>query len=501
MEFDDGLVNYEAFGARGDGVTDDMPAICKAHEFANEHGLGVRTKPDATYYIGGQRLTAVIATNTDWNTSRFTIDDSGEVEDHKASLFEVRSLLESEELVFSRLTRDQRQVDVRPERDCFVMVENDTKRLYIRRGRNVNNGVPQHDCFILRRDGAIEADIDWEYDTITRVEAQPIDDDTLYLRGGIITTFANRWQPEEGYEYWSRNIVISRSNTEVDGLTHYVVGETSVGSAYSGFLSARQCANVTFRNCWATGHKIYSAIGRAGKPVSVGTYDYGANNVVGFTMINCKMNHITDRTRWGVIGSNFCKNILLEDCHLSRMDTHMGVSGTYVIRRSTLGHMGLNAIGRGRLILEDSTLYGNALISFRSDYGSTWEGHVEIRNCRWIPACGEERQPHMINVANDGMHDFGYSCSMPEEVTVDGLFVDDSSTPDGYEGMCYFTDPDNFYDGVNDVSLSQERPFPYTPCRKLSVRGLETASGLKPRISPSEELNAAVAQKELLLCH
>ena len=208
------------------------------------------------------------------------------------------------------------------------------------------------------------------------------------------------------------------------------------------------------------------------------------------------MNHITDRTRWGVIGSNFCKNILLEDCHLSRMDTHMGVSGTYVIRRSTLGHMGLNAIGRGRLILEDSTLYGNALISFRSDYGSTWEGQVEIRNCRWIPACGEERQPHMINVANDGMHDFGYPCSMPEEVTVDGLFVDDTSTPDGYEGMYYFTDSDNFYDGVNDISLSQERPFPYTPCRKLSVRGLETASGLKPRISPNEELNAGVAQKE-----
>ena len=217
MEFEDGLVNYEAFGARGDGVTDDMLAICKAHEFANEHGLDVRTRPDATYYIGGQQLTAVIATNTDWNTSRLTIDDSGEVEDHKASLFEVRSLLEPEELVFNRLTRDQRQVDVRSERDCFVMVENDTKRLYIRRGRNVNNGVPQHDCFILRQDGKIEADIDWEYDTITRVEARPIDDNTLYLRGGIITTFANHWQPEEGYEYWSRNIVISRLRREQRG--------------------------------------------------------------------------------------------------------------------------------------------------------------------------------------------------------------------------------------------------------------------------------------------
>ena len=57
----------------------------------------------------------------------------------------------------------------------------------------------------------------------------------------------------------------------------------------------------------------------------MGSYDYNTNNVVNFRMINYRMNHICDRTRWGVIGSNFCKNILLEDCTLSRMDTHMGV--------------------------------------------------------------------------------------------------------------------------------------------------------------------------------
>lgn len=488
MEFEDNKVNYEAFGATGDGVTDDMPAICKAHEYANEHGLEVKTKPDATYYIGGKELTATIATSTDWNTSRFIIDDTVEVKNHRASLFEVISLLEPIELTFDRLSRDQRHVDVKPAHDCFVRVENDNKRLYLRRGRNVNQGVPQQDCFVLRQDGTIEADIDWEYDTITSVEANPIDHDTLYLRGGVITTYANRWQPEEGYQYWSRNIVITRSNTIVDGLTHYVVGETDIGSAYSGFLSARHCANITYQNCWATGHRMYSAMGRAGKPVNVGTYDYGANNVVGFTMINCKMNHILDRSRWGVIGTNFCKNILLQDCVLSRMDTHMGVSGTYEIRRCKLGHMGLNAIGRGKLIVEDSTLYGRALINYRSDYGSTWEGQVAIKNCHWIPSCGEKCTPKMINVANDGMHDFGYPCFMPEEITVDGLIVEDTNTPDDYDGMYYFADPDDFHDGVNDFDLSGERPFPYVPCQKLTVRNLETKSGLKPRLSTSEIL-------------
>lgn len=495
MEFKDGWVDYETFGARGDGVADDMTAICEAHAYANEHGLGVRSKPEAIYHLGTRALTAVIATETDWNTSRFTIDDSGEVEDNKATLFEVRSLLEPEELKIDRLTRDQRQVDARPERDCFVLVENENKRLYIRRGLNQNIGAPQHDCFVLRRDGSVEADIDWEYDEITRIEARPIDDNTLYLRGGIFTTFANREHHPNGYNYWSRNIVISRSNTEVDGLTHYVVGETNVGCPYSGFVNVQKCAHITLRNCWATGHKIYSAIGAAGKPVNMGSYDYSAGNVVGFTMINCRMNHITDRTHWGVIGSNFCKDILLEDCHLSRMDTHMGVSGTYVIRRCTLGHMGLNAIGRGRLTVEDSTLYGNALVSFRRDYGSTWEGELEIRNCRWIPSCGDTCTPRMINVNNDGTHDFGYPCSMPREVTIDGLFVDDSNTPEDYEGMYFFTDPDDVRDGVTEAT-PQDRPFPYAPCEKVKVLGLETASGKKPRLSPNAALDARVVVEE-----
>ena len=492
MNFENNQVNYEAFGAAGDGITDDMQAICDAHAYANEHGQAVRTKPDATYYIGGQPLTAIITTNTDWNTSRFTIDDAAGVEDHRRCLFEVRSQLSKESLSFDKLTRDQRQVDIHPDTACWICVEDDTKRLYVRRGRNINQGAPQKDCFILNPNGTIEGDIDWEYETITSVAAWPIDPEPLLIQGGIFTTIANRWAKDEGYEYWSRNIIIHRSNTEVDGLTHYVVGEPDIGSAYSGFLSAHNCAHITFRNCWATGHRVYQAMGRAGKPVGVGTYDYGANSVVGFTMRNCRMNHILDRTRWGVIGTNFCKDILLEDCYLSRMDTHQGVSGTYTIRRTTLGHMGLNAIGRGKLIVENSTLYGNVLINYRSDYGSTWEGSVEIRNCKWIPACGEQSSPTMINVANDGTHDFGYPCSMPSHITVDGLHVEDANTPDGYQGLYYLADPDDFHDGVNKLTLTDNRPFPYAVTRKLSIKGVTTASGWDPRVSPSERIISAV---------
>ena len=52
------VVTYEEFGAVGDGVADDLPAICRAHAYANEHGLSVRTRPDATYHLGSRALTA-----------------------------------------------------------------------------------------------------------------------------------------------------------------------------------------------------------------------------------------------------------------------------------------------------------------------------------------------------------------------------------------------------------------------------------------------------------
>jgi len=476
------VVTYEAFGAIGDGVADDLPAICQAHEHANAHGLRVKANPTATYHLGRRALTAVIATDTDWNTARFTIDDT-DVENHRASLFEVRSLLAPEEISITSLARDQKQLDARPAHDCHILVADESKRLYIRRGLNQNAGVPQHDCFILHRDGTIEGDIDWHYDRIDRIEVQPIDDQPLVLSGGVFTTFANRMRQDQGYNYWARNITVTRPNTEIVGLTHYVVGETAFGHPYSGFLNVRQCARITIRDCFATGHKIYSTIGAAGKPVSMGSYDYHANNVVDFRMVNCRMNHITDRTRWGVIASNFCKNLLLEDCTLSRMDTHMGVSGTYTIRRCQLGHMGLNAIGRGYLLLEDSTLYGSSFVTFRSDYGSTWEGDVVIRNCRWIPACGDRCWPSLLNVHNDGMHDFGYPCYMPREITIDGLHVDDANHPEGYTGMYFLNDPDG-----KEATPPAERPFPYARSRRISVRNLTTASGQQAQLPPGSHL-------------
>lgn len=486
----DPVVTYEDFGAKGDGVTDDLPAIVAAHAHANELGLPVRSQPDSTYHLGTRALTAIIQTDTDWNTSRFIIDDSQGVEDHKRPIFQVRSRLAPEPLSIERLARGQSRLDTRPDHDLLVLVENKERRLFIRRGLNQNTGTPQREVFLLRRDGSIEGVIDWDYETVTRVEASPIDPGPLVLRGGVFHHIANQMRQEVGYNYWARNIEITRSNTEVDGVTLTISGEGEFGHPYNGFLHARQAANITFRNCRLDGRKVYTTIGTAEAPVKMGTYSYRADLVVNFRMLNCRMDEaaIHDTSRWGVVATNFMKNVLVEDCVLSRMDVHQGVSGGYVIRRTALGHQGLQAIGRGLLLVEDSTIHSRNLISFRTDYGSTWDGEVVVRKSHWVPPPGGGGRPVMFAASNDGMHDFGYPCSMPREIRIEGLFVEDAWTKDSSTpGVAFFGDILG--------EPRENRPFPYRLTERLEVAGLTTASGVTPAVSSNPEVQSAISLK------
>ncbi|MGD9558280.1 MAG: hypothetical protein AB7V25_14745 [Mangrovibacterium sp.] len=473
-----GLVRYSDFGARGDGKTDDMDAIAATHAFANQHGLVVKADDKATYYIGGRERTAVIQTNTDFGKAAFIIDDTN-VQNRNASVFTVSSNLQPfKPEGIASLKRNQKKIGISLPGPCLITITNSNVKRYIRYGLNQNNGSSQTDIFVVDKGGNVDmnAPIIWDFDQITDITVLPVDEKTLTITGGRFTTIAN--QADSRYTYYNRNIAIRRSNVVVDRLEHRITGEGDHGAPYGGFISVGDCCYVTVKNTILTGHKTYRTIGAAGKPVSMGTYDLSVNRALNVSFVNCKQtNDINDATYWGILGSNFCKNLLYDNCTFSRFDAHMGVANA-TIRNSTLGHMGINAIGTGTFTVENSTIRGRSLINLRPDYGSTWQGEFIIRNCTFVPANGKPASAALFSGSYSGQHDFGYTCYMPERITIENLRIDDSSHPENYQGPAIFTD---FNPQMKDDSYQEK--FPYVKTREVILKNVTTASGKPLRVS------------------
>ena len=414
-------VTYEQFGAKGDGKTDDLSAIVKAHEYANTNNLRVLAKETATYYIGGRARTAVIRTDTDWSTARFIIDDTS-VEKIGSWIFNIAPTESSYSITdkVSPLKMDAVNIGTTlPGESLVVLTDSNVKR-YIRKGANQNSGSNQSDVILVDKDGNISPDtpLIWDFDTVTGATVYPVDTEVLTVKGGRFTTIANA-APSE-YTYYTRGIQVRRSNTVIDGIYHDVINEGKTGAPYSAFVSLSCCANVTVKNGTFTGHKKYATIGSAGTSVQMGTYDIGAATSVNATFLNCKQtNDITDGDYWGIAGTNYCKNLTYDGCAFSRFDAHQGVRNA-TIKNSVLGHHGIKLIGMGTALIENTTVVSSSFVDLREDYGSTWNGDLIIRNCKFYPTGIEN---NIVNAVNSENHDFGYTCYMPQNIEIDGFFI------------------------------------------------------------------------------
>ncbi|MCK0190446.1 hypothetical protein [Arenibacter sp. F20364] len=473
-----GLVRYSDFGAKGDGKTDDMDAIAAAHAFANKHHLLVRADEGYTYYIGGKERTAIIGTDTDFGSAAFIIDDT-KVQNRSASIFIVASSHEAFKLEgITSLRNNQKKIDISLPSSCLITVSNSHQKHYIRFGLNQDNGSKQTDIFVVDKNGNVDMDapIIWDFDQITEVTALPLDETKLNITGGQFTSIAN--SAESKYTYYSRNIAIRRSNVVVDGLVHRITGEGEHGAPYGGFITISNCAYVTVKNSILTGHKTYSTIGSAGKSVSMGSYDLQVNRALNVSFVNCSQtNDMEDRTYWGIMSSNYSKNLVYDNCSLSRFDAHKGVANA-TIRNSNLGHMGINAIGCGLLTVENSTIRGRNLVNLRSDYGSTWQGEIVIRNCVFSPAEVSPTDLSLIGGSNSGQHDFGYTCYLPEKITIENLIIEDYDHPEGYQGPALFKD----FNKEMTNNTYQEK-FPYITTSQVLLKNVTTTSGKELRIS------------------
>ena len=411
------FIRYESFSAVGDGRHDDMPAVAAAHEEANRLGLPVCAREGAVYYIAPKAATAVIRTDTVWTGASFLIDDR-DLDDFRSPIFDVPPAEEEVPFSVERLREGQTELENLTGRELFVSVRNDEHRDFIRFGGNQNNGTARRDSFLVRPDGSLPSPIAFDFDKVTACSARTLPDTVLTLTGGTFTTIANR--RESKYDYHARNIRVRRSKTKISEITHLVTDEPDHGAPYGGFLSISDCAKVEVSDCLLTGHRIYYTMGTDGVIVPMGSYDLNCGGAaeVSFRRVT-QTTDIMNRNYWGLIGTNFCRDLSFEDCVMSRFDAHMGVTNC-TIRRCRLGWQCLNAIGYGTFVIEDTEAFGYAFVNLREDYGCTWRGDFVIRNCVWHPAGGSRS---VFHAKNRGTHDFGYECALPRSVEIDGLTV------------------------------------------------------------------------------
>ena len=483
------VVYYRDFGAKGDGKTNDLEAIFKAHEYANKHGLPVKADDNAVYLLEDGPAPVIIKTDVDWGKAKFIVNDLAEnLPNFRKALFHVQSSRKEYDIKdLKPLKRGQKNIGIKlPGRALILVVDKTTKR-YIRYGANANKGSDQGETILVNKNGDIDpaTPVIWDYKTISKATVFPVDEKLLTVKGGDFTTYTNNRKGK--HVYFSRGIAVTRSNTLIQGVIHRVIEPEGIDSwPYVGFLSVGKCAEVTFKDCKVTGRKVYSyPIPGQKKRKTTGTYDISGNNAVKINYINVvQINDFMDPVYWGVMGTNFCKSVLLDGCKVSRFDAHQGVTNA-IIRNSQLGYQGINAIGFGTFLVENSVSYGSRLINFRSDYGAMWNGDFIIRNCKFVP--GNAYNLCLFGGPATPQHDFGYPCMMPETITIDGLEVDMSKVKRS-KFLAVFGD----FDRQNKNPESKQ---PYIFTKTLNVKKFTCNGPVKLAHKPEQFKNTKVNGK------
>ncbi len=463
------VVNYDDFGAVGDGVTDDGAAIRAAHEFANKWNLPVTATSGKTYRIGMLEREIPVMTDVDWCGATILIDDSGiryDDELHREVwVFHVKGQEFSRPAVPAGMTlaKGQTNIGMTFDRACMLKIINKNERIYARNNTSGNGsaGEYKHEYILVDKNGNVDptTPIQYDYATVSEILRYEIDDAPITVGGGnIITRVPDPKAQDANYEnhycFFYRGLKITRSNATVANIAHRIEGEQMVGIdrdgdgkvttgsstasvynadkpygvPYHGFFYFEGVYNATFRDSMMQGHQAYNFFNESGQRNEMGSYDLTGRGCIRWNLLRLSQYEnpnsdatrsevITNRTMYhGVMGSNFCRNIVMEGCYLDRFDSHQGMHNA-TITNSTLG-FGILVIGGGELYIENvNRPSGSSFILLREDYNSMFDGNIIVKNC----TAGESMDCLIRGSWQE--HNLGLPNYIVHSVTVEGITV------------------------------------------------------------------------------
>jgi len=450
-------INYEMFGAKGDGVTDDSLAIKNTHEYANLNNLKVCLNSSKTYYIKSYDNIEV-KTDVDFNGCKFIIDDNG-VTTKKNPIFRVTSNYDGIDIDVTNISvnKNTKKIsNLAGYGNCLVRVENSKKKQFNRHG-NLENGLNQRDLFVIDNEGNVLNDVIWDFESITKITLYKIDK-PIKITNGHFTTLVNN----EGLNsYWERGFIINRSNVVFENITH-ILEDEKICSPYDGFLHFKTCCNVLLKDCNLSPHISYTI-----SDSKLGSYDLRFDEVVNVTMD--RVYGYSLETRWGVMTSNYSKDFKIYNSKLNRVDAHCGLHNL-ICRDTDIYKNGFTLIGSGDLIIENVNVINSTyFINLREDYGSTWDGELIIKNCKLKSTSS---YPKIIEFRNTGESDFGYTTRMFKNIEIENFIIDDNEYV-GTDPIALIYNTSSRVGNINATTYTN----PYIFFEKASYKNVKTTTG------------------------
>lgn len=531
-------VHYEDYGAVGDGVADDFAAIRAAHTYANQGGQKVYAQEGAVYAIYANSFisTIQIKTDVDFCGATFIVDDTGSMaymNRTKALFTLVRDAAGNSmsQPLISQLFGDVTVkagdtalpwiADRLTSEVSLVQLRNANHRDYVRHGANQNSGSERREVLVVYRDGTLSEDtpVAFDYDEITKLIIWDATEKPIRVGNGTFHNICNRTVPETDYmvkyHSYNRGFKIERCNSVLYDLTHRIINEPDLDLTYEGdndgfklaksygsrresypynrgFFYVCDTYNLLIDNCSITGHTTYyeekagTQSSNAGgvNYVPAGSYDYVVEDSTHVTFnkvtqYNNAEAGLGDSRYWGIMSSNFARNLSFIDCEINRFDAHQGFWNAKLIN-TTVGHT-INVIGGGEMYLENVTkLTGSSFMSLRGDYGATFKGDMTFKNCTLkgyntynsmkggtLNTNARIKNGYVIQSGWAGNNnagywdwDFGYTCYMPQNITFIDKFNHETTNLYIYSG--------GFASYYNYLAEQDENYVAYQPTKTVT---------------------------------
>ena len=438
-----------------------------------------------TTYVGENLGTIVIATDTSWNGVNLLIDDDVICNNYAANydssdpnpptsdcecgrkhayvtqpIFTVDEY-DAEDVIMdlkgkvTSLAAGATSIGYAPGRKMLIELRDYDKNIYFRYGSNANNGAAITEVILVDEFGNIDPStpVQWDYVNLNDnkndlVKAYAVDTDPIKISGldangqinAIFETYVNNSLDQYLYHYEAcyRNITIKRSNATVEGIDRNFLEEpadnannTNDRMAYT-FINVQYCSNATVKDMLVINHNSQAGDSGTGQ----GSYEFSGGTANAVSWINCETKNMFSNEEdgslqaypiyRGLFGTNHIRNMYLEDCYLNSFDAHTGAYNVTIVN-STFDHM--NFIGGGLIKLTDVTIYTSksygCAINLRTDYGSTWNGDIEIDGLTIKYGSDSSYKPTRISLLYGAYANqyWGFDTYTPQNVTINNFHV------------------------------------------------------------------------------